>query len=97
MSRSQGIKDNKHLREKPIGFSLNCLMSSFLYLLIVKNNQAAVCKEQMQMQGMWLDGLDGVDADSVRGCPVVQYPCVHRVKGVKRVKPSEECTYQGSK
>ena len=36
-----------------MGFFLNCLLSSFLYLLIVKNNQAAACTEQMQIQGMW--------------------------------------------
>ena len=28
-------------------FSLNCLLWSFLYLLIVKNNQASACTERL--------------------------------------------------
>ena len=30
-----------------MGFSLNCLLLSFLYLLIVKNNQASACTERL--------------------------------------------------
>ena len=45
-----------------MGFSLNCLLLSFLYLLIVKNNQASACTERLaNASPMGFTGKSGKD------------------------------------